>query len=187
MLLKAKESCGVTIYRRGIGYVYKLLTLANSTGDVEMISHNAALFALRHFTDIKIRRVWLAVHRKKAVRLINDIIRFNLPPSNSEGGGGKKIDMERMVTLACARISYYTGWTIGHILDEVDLITYTDLMAEYEKIYGLDKRLACIGQHSPKALFESLDKAQGVQKIDLNERVQQAINRKARQNGGQGV
>lgn len=187
MLIKRKKRPdGITIYRKGLGYMLKVLQAMNEysadeaiktyllTPGTEMpsINREIIILALRIFTDIKNPVRLTKNDMKKALQIMFEAIKFNSPPSVFKSGQGAAGEAKPVDELAAGMIDTLAaayGWTIDYILENIDLYSFIQLRDAIQRRQADEMMIDTIAAHDPKQILELSNKMKGIELISWGE------------------
>lgn len=162
MLLKTANYRGLEIYRKGIGYYYKLNYLMTSK------SKEAIYWILSNYTNMKFIKFNMKFRPRYIIDIMVEVIRFNIKKRmTDEVKNTPRMSEEDSIGHIIDILAGSYGWTIEYILENVDVFQLDILL---KAINRRDKNIFtkyAMATHDPKGLMEMLNPE--VEELSLDE------------------
>lgn len=198
MLIKAKKFQGYTLFRRGMGHVFRLMELAHND---TVCAITPALIS--YYTDmiipfIDLKRSALirmfTRHPESMFRLTREVLTFNLPPVETQVGGTTSdapdretdshdrshttAENEKLITGYIDILASAYSWTLDYILENIDMIQARELVnaiKEREKGKKIERLYhgaiaASAGMGGGELVKNEIDRMNGIEREVLFDR-----------------
>lgn len=163
MLTKVKTNGKYLIYRRGIGYLYRLNALINGK-NINNLSESDLIWVLKNYTNIKHPMLFVYISgMKKALEIVKKVIEFNTDPEKSRGG--KTTNPEDALTAVVDILASQYGWDLDYILSTIDIFQARELVKMIRKRQENENMVSIMIAHDPQGIIKAIEKSNGVERM----------------------